>query len=485
MRRRISFKRRSRRSARTRVARRKIRGGGGPSFHVMIVTAGRPALTKMIDSLKPQLSDKDALTIVFDGKFAKKRSTYTPSWIDDMKCKVTVKEQIPGLKHYGHHTINKYLPDLDPKTTYVMFADDDDVYAEGAFDALRGKCVDPDILYVARFKDQRGGIVPPASVTTIKRDMIGKVCGIIPFDKRSEASMGTKDHSGDFEYYDDLQKKVKGVQFLDDVIYLCDSSVPDAADGNIKLAENIGSKLKRVFLSKEEDYPFYSEYLESICNGDEIRQWSDSSTLEGKRYYMCIGRVPYEKIPSSCSIGFINTEQLSDPARLEEYNRTVNDTIDIFDYSEDNIRITGRGVYLPYKNNQKETEKLKSFMTVPKEYDVAIVLCRYQEHPCPKISQRRIDATNTLMASGVSVNMIEGWGDARDREIGKCRILINIHYSDTYNIYEAIRCERWRFAGMPIISETSASQMPAGIIESSYEDMAATVKRELSKMKSH
>ena len=485
MRRHVSSKRRSKRSARTRVARRKIRGGGGPSFHVMIVTAGRPSLIKMIDSLKGQLTEKDALTVVFDGKFAKKRSTYDPSWVDTIKCKVTIKEQIPGLKHYGHHTINKYLPSLEPKTTYVMFADDDDVYVNGAFDALRSKCVDPDILYIARFKDQRGTIVPPAGLTTIQRGMIGKVCGIIPFDKRSEASMGTKDHMGDFNYYNDLQNKVKGLHFLDDVIYLCDSSVPDAANGNIKIAKDAGSKVKRVFLSKENDYPFYKEYLESISDGNEIRQWSDSSTFEGNTYYMCIGRVPYEKIPPSCRIGFINTEQLSDPVKLEEYNRTVKHAIDIFDYSEDNIRITGKGSYLPYKKNPAETEKLKSFMNVPKEYDVAIVICNFKENPCPDTSKRRIDATKTLMASGVSVNMIEGWDDARDREIGKCRILINIHFSDTYKIYEAIRCERWRFAGMPIISETSARPMPSGIIESSYEDLAATVKRELSKMKSH
>jgi hypothetical protein len=182
----------------------------------MIVTAGRPSLKKMIDSLRGQLSEKDALTMVYDGKFAKKRSEYDPTWTADMKCKVTIKEQIPGLKHYGHHTINKYLPSLEPKTTYVMFADDDDVYANGAFDALRAKCVDPEILYVARFKNENGRIVPPVDMTTIEEGMIGKVCGIIPFDKRSEASMGTKDHMGDFEYYDALQKKVKARRLFGD-----------------------------------------------------------------------------------------------------------------------------------------------------------------------------------------------------------------------------------------------------------------------------
>jgi hypothetical protein len=45
--------------------------------------------------------------------------------------------------------------------------------------------------------------------------------------------MGTKDHTGDFEYYDALQKKVKGVQFLDDIIYICDNTTDNAVNGNI------------------------------------------------------------------------------------------------------------------------------------------------------------------------------------------------------------------------------------------------------------
>lgn len=246
-----------------------------------------------------------------------------------------------------------------------------------------------------------------------------------------------------------------------------------------------GGQLKRVFLTRARDYPIFKEYIESICDGDEIKQWPDRSKLEDNRYYMCVGNVPYEKIPPSCKIGFVNVEQLSDPGRLEEYNRTVNDNIDIFDYSEDNIRITGKGKYLPYRKNPEEMKKLKSFMSLPKEYDIAIMNCKFKQHRCLHISERRINMINRLMDSGVSVNMIEGWGDARDKEIGKCRILINIHFSDTHKIYEAIRCERWRFAGMPIISETSVSPMPPEIIESPYEHIVETVKRELFKMKSH
>lgn len=47
----------------------------------------------------------------------------------------------------------------------------------------------------------------------------------------------------------------------------------------------------------------------------------------------------------------------------------------------------------------------------------------------------------------------------RDKEIGKC---YNLHFGPEYNVYESIRCERWRFAGMPVYSEPCVS-MPEGI----------------------
>ena len=38
-----------------------------PTFQYLIATIGRPSLQVMIDSLLPQLSKRDCLTVVFDG----------------------------------------------------------------------------------------------------------------------------------------------------------------------------------------------------------------------------------------------------------------------------------------------------------------------------------------------------------------------------------------------------------------------------------
>ena len=197
---------------------RRMKGGNVPTFHVLIVTAGRTGLIRMLDSLKPQLRENDAITIVFDGKHAKKKSTYKDDFVKDMKCKVTVIEQVPGLKAYGHGSMNKYLPDLKPETTYVMFADDDDHYLEGAFDALRKSCIDPDILYVAKMRNN-GGLIPPDGTREIGGGKIGKPCGIIPFKDRAKSKLGETGYAGDLEYYHDLKTKVKGLAFLEDIIY--------------------------------------------------------------------------------------------------------------------------------------------------------------------------------------------------------------------------------------------------------------------------
>jgi len=237
---------------------RRMKGGNTPTFHVVIATAGRKSLMKMLNSLKPQLAENDALTLIFDGKYAREKSTYTDEYGKGMKCKVNIIEQIPGLKAYGHASINKYLPDLQPVTTYVMFADDDDNYLEGAFDTLRKKCVDPDILYIAKMRNNKSTepIIPPIGHTTIDRTLISKQCGIIPFKDKAKSKLGEITYTGDFDYYNDLKDKVKSVVFLEDIIY--EVTAEANINGNMKggLIPRIRNKKKltrRNFKIKREE----------------------------------------------------------------------------------------------------------------------------------------------------------------------------------------------------------------------------------------
>ena len=56
-----------------------------PTFHVLIATAGRVSLKNLLDSLKDELTERDAITVVFDGADAFTKSTYEDSWINEHK----------------------------------------------------------------------------------------------------------------------------------------------------------------------------------------------------------------------------------------------------------------------------------------------------------------------------------------------------------------------------------------------------------------
>ena len=194
-----------------------------PTFHILISTLGRPSLKRMLDSLKGQLSANDAITIVFDGPDALKKSGYTPEWVNDFKCPVKIIEQNPALGFWGHEARNKYQTRLEPKTTFILNADDDDKYVDGVFDKLREKLTNPDKLYIARMTDSannsnRTKYLPKNNNLSIKLGNIGTPCGIIPFNKAGE-SQWTHHHGGDFDYYNGLKDKVAGVEFIDILLY--------------------------------------------------------------------------------------------------------------------------------------------------------------------------------------------------------------------------------------------------------------------------
>ena len=99
-----------------------------------------------------------------------------------------------------------------------MHADDDDVYLEGSFNVLREKCRDPHILYIARMQGLKNVIIPREDDTRMWAGNIGSPNGIIPFNDAAKASWGIM-RGGDCIYYNDLQNKVKEVQYLPDIIY--------------------------------------------------------------------------------------------------------------------------------------------------------------------------------------------------------------------------------------------------------------------------
>jgi len=237
--------------------------------------------------------------------------------------------------------------------------------------------------------------------------------------------------------------------------------------------------MKKVILCHSLDYRYLKEYIETFPTVNSIYIYDfNTPILHENVYYLCIRRVPYNILPDNCIIGFINTEQLSVPYKMEEYRSNLAKVTDLYDYSLENIRILKSSIpiiHVPYIENMEETCKLKEYMNVPKEFDVCII---------GTWSYNRQNYVDLLKANGFRVDfMNQAFGDERDARIGKSKILLNVHYDAPFTVYENIRCERWRFAGMPVITEVCSDSME-GIPTCTLENVCEVVRTGLLSLSS-
>jgi hypothetical protein len=149
---------------------------------------------------------------------------------------------------------------------------------------------------------------------------------------------------------------------------------------------------------------------------------------------------------------YFNTEQLSRTKELKGVLETIRKTnpVQVWDYSKANIEILKEhgivATFIPIITNEIQLNRLRSWQTEAL-YDVGF---------CGSPSPRRQAIIDQLKAAGLRVHYLQNiHGDARDQELAKCRVLINIHYGDDFKIFELARCEPWLQLGVPVISEQS------------------------------
>ena len=201
----------------------------------------------------------------------------------------------------------------------------------------------------------------------------------------------------------------------------------------------------------DRSYPYFKEYIDFIVKAMELIfiKVTDVNSYEyindpNEIYIFAHGPYPINKL---CHKKYINFEQMTISAVQSCIKTYKNAKIPIIDYSIENTKYNKSAIYLPYQYDPDEINKLRKYYdTVPKIYDVAFV---------GGLSIRRKKIINALKKIGIKVLVVTGWGDARDIKIASCKILLNIHYAKNYNIYESLRCDRWAFAQMPVISEDS------------------------------
>lgn len=176
--------------------------------------------------------------------------------------------------------------------------------------------------------------------------------------------------------------------------------------------------------------------------------------------------MPKHDLPRHHLYCLINTEQLTthyNATRLIDYFRRKDGNALVYcDYGIGNIhhmthvrrgfphsryRLLGTPVYIPCPYNPAE----KIPRTTPPQYDVAFIGMEVD---------RRKSIMDDIRKAGIAVNSIRLWRAARDVELGKCRMLVNVHSSSSMRVFETIRCYRCIFDGMPVISEESIDAQP-------------------------
>ena len=127
------------------------------------------------------------------------------------------------------------------------------------------------------------------------------------------------------------------------------------------------------------------------------------------------------------------------------YNEKQN--INIIDYSYANLKyysnLKNKILYLPYQINYDEiiqTSKIKDICLIG---DV--------------IPENRQNIIDLLKEKNINVDIITGFGEKRDEDLFKYKIILNISFLKDFTIFESIRCDRCIFNKMIVISDTKES----------------------------
>jgi len=175
-----------------------------------------------------------------------------------------------------------------------------------------------------------------------------------------------------------------------------------------------------------------------------------------------------------------NCEQLTRSSKLENFliSITKNKPTELWDYSQVNIDILKKhgieATLVPIESPQWYIDKLLTWRNNQIIYDFGF---------CGTVSPKRQFIVCSLQKKGFSfLALTNVWGEERDKQLAKCRVLINIHVNDEYNVFESARCEPWLKAGVPVISETSLDNDPR-CITVEYDNLIETAVSTLKNIK--
>ena len=179
------------------------------TFNILLTTIGRESLTRMVNSIYPQLKKEDYLTIICDCKLTNVLPKIEEC-LQRAECNISIIQNSVPKGFFGHGSRTFFQNSLFGD--YIMNADDDDYYVSNAMELIRETCTE-NKLYI--FKMDNGTRVIPF-VPSITESNIGTPCGIIPNNRN--LPMWDERYGGDFGFYNNLSKQMP-IQFVDKVIY--------------------------------------------------------------------------------------------------------------------------------------------------------------------------------------------------------------------------------------------------------------------------
>jgi hypothetical protein len=159
---------------------------------------------------------------------------------------------------------------------------------------------------------------------------------------------------------------------------------------------------------------------------------------------------------------------------------TQEDVSEIWDYSLVNIEILKQhGVtarYVPLQTPESYLQRLREFRnSQPIEWDIGF---------CGSTNGiRRLLVLAQLKKQGLLIRIVKSTGEQRDRELAQCRVMLNIHYSPEYTVWESHRCQTWLDIGVPVISENSLDNHP-GCINVSIKELVGECIRQIKHLNS-
>lgn len=182
--------------------------------------------------------------------------------------------------------------------------------------------------------------------------------------------------------------------------------------------------------------------------------------------------------PTQAVIVF-NTEQLSRPYARAELIRIASHPLvkAVWDYSTENCRILHENgvhaIHVPLVSPTIYVNQLKAMRTQPPMYDVGF---------CGTLSPRRTAILQGLRDAGLTVLNVTEFGAERDKKLTLCRVILNIHFADDYQIFEQARCDVWLRAGVPVVSETSLDDDPR-CINAPYAALVETTVKTVNSLR--